>query len=244
MEGVFFMSVKAGHFFKLSFLIAFFLMFSSSSEENVFHDTSGMTGKYRIDRPAPGTKLGVLVYFHGSGSTASYAANFSDLSKIAASFDLAPVALQAPDGAITWAEKGPSSGRIPYAQALLKTEVFGKSPNLDINKTIFVGVSAGATFIAGDFLPSHIKDYRGGAVLLCGGASPIYPIKIATTKKDFKMYAVIHPTDFLFGQTIAGVDFWRNRGLLVKTIQPMVAGHCGFDLNAALREGIGFVLGK
>ena len=238
------MSVKAGHFFKLSFLIAIFLMFSSSSEENVFHDTSGMTGKYRIDRPAPGAKLGVLVYFHGSGSTASYAANFSDLSKIAASFDLAPVALQAPDGAITWAEKGPKSGRIPYAHALLKTEVFGKSPNLDINKTVFVGVSAGATFVAGDFLPSYLKDYGGGAVLLCGGAVPIYPAKSSAGTRDFKMFVAIHPTDFLFGQTIAGVDFWRNRGLLVKTIKPLAGGHCGFDLNAAMLEGIRFVLGR
>ncbi len=238
------MAIKIGHVLKLSCLCWSFLFLSSSAEETVFKDAYGRTGKYRIDRPGSGSRRGVLVYFHGSGATANYAANFAELATIAHRFELTPVALQAPDGAITWAEKGPSSGRISYAQALLKREVFGKSPSLDINKTIFVGVSAGATFVAGDFLPSHIKDYGGGAVLLCGGASPIYPIKIATTKKDFKMYVAIHPTDFLFGQTMMGVDFWRKRGLTVKTIQSAGGGHCGFDLNAAMLEGIGFVLGK
>lgn len=232
------------HAFKISLLSLGLSSAVIASEERTFRDQRGKYGKYTIDRPSSDAKRGALVYFHGSGATKSYAANFSELMQVAQKFDLTPVALQAPDGAITWAEKGPPSGRVPYVQALLKTEVFGKSPNLDINKTIFVGVSAGATFVAGDFLPSYFKDYGGGAVLLCGGASPIYPMKIATSIKDFKMYVAIHPTDFLFGQTIMGVDFWRNRGITVKTIQPAGGGHCGFDLNAAMLEGIGFVLGK
>jgi hypothetical protein len=213
-----------------------------AAEEKSFRDQFGKEGKYTIEIPAKGTKIGVLVYFHGSGATKTYASNFREITGVATAFNLAAVALQAPDGAITWAEKGPPSGRIAYAQELLQKEVFGKSANLEPKKTIFVGVSAGSTFISGDFLPQFIGNYHGGAVLLCGGASPIYPPKLPPSINGFKMFMAIQKTDFLFAQAIAGMDFWQAFGVPIKMSEPPGAGHCAFDLYSAMREGIRFVL--
>lgn len=230
--------------FVVSFVWAVTPFLMSAAEERAFKDSRGKSGKYTIDRQFSNSRSGALIYFHGSGATPRYASNFSELTKVARRFDLTPVALQAPDNAVTWAEKGPQSGRIDYANDLIKSEVFGKSPLIDIKKTIFVGVSAGATFVSGDFLPKYIEDYGGGAVLLCGGAPPIYPARVGSSVKNFRMFAAIHPTDFLFSQTMAGVDFWRSFGLAIKTIQPAGSGHCGFDLWAAMADGIRFLVGK
>jgi hypothetical protein len=229
---------------RLVTLVSSIPLLLGAQQESSFRDSQGKRGNFTVDVRQPVSKSGVLVYFHGSGSTANYAAKFSDLSDIARQFDLTPVALQAPDGAITWAEKDAPSGRIPYAHALLKAEVFGKFPNLDANKSIFVGISAGATFISGDFLPSYINEYGGGAVLLCGGSSPIYQNQLRGKFKNFKMFVAIHPTDFLFSQTVDGVDFWRSFGLTIKSIQPPGKGHCGFDIDKAMKDGISFILGK
>ena len=223
-------------------LVFVFLIFSSSAEERLFEHKGHMKGKFTIDRPPSNSKLGALVFFHGSGASDSYASGFAELSKLARKFKLTAISIQAPNGVITWAEKGPPSGRIQYAQSLLETVAFGKEYDLDPNKTVFVGVSAGSTFIAGDFLPAYIDKYKGGAVLLCGGASPIYPTNLPTSISGFKMFSAIQQTDFLFGQSMAGIDFWRSHGVLVKSIQPKGSGHCGFDIYENMKAGIKFIL--
>lgn len=235
------MAKKNYCFWSILFFAPFLI---SAAEEKTFKDSRGKSGKYTIDRQLISARSGALIYFHGSGATSRYAANFSELRKVARRFDLTPIALQAPDNAVTWAEKGPPSGRIDYANDLLKSEVFGKTPLIDMKRTIFVGVSAGATFVSGDFLPTYLEDYGGGAVLLCGGAPPIYPARVGSSVKNFKMFAAIHPTDFLFSQTMAGVDFWRSFGVAIKTIQPTGSGHCGFDLWTTMADGIRFIVGK
>ena len=223
--------------------VASFFLFCSAAEESSFRDSRGLQGKYMIEKNAATTRQGVLVFFHGSGSTSSYATNFEDLRKIAGDYKLLPIALQAPNGAITWAEQGPESGRVTYVRDLLKREVFDKYPSLDPKATIFVGFSAGSTFISGDFLPAHIQDYGGGAILLCGGAPPQFPRRVASPQGQFKMFVAIQPTDFLFAQTMAGVQFWRGQDLTVKTVKPPGSGHCGFSFNEQLVSGLKFVLG-
>lgn len=224
--------------------VASFFLFCSAAEESSFRDSRGLQGKYMMEKTAANARQGVLVFFHGSGGTNSYAANFEDLRTIAKEFKLLPIALQAPNGAITWAEKGPESGRVPYVRDFLKREVFDKYPSLDPKATIFVGFSAGSTFISGDFLPAYIQDYGGGAILLCGGAPPQFPRRVASPRGQFKMFVAIQPTDFLFTQTMAGVQFWRGQELTVKTVQPPGSGHCAFSVNDQVRSGIKFVLGR
>jgi hypothetical protein len=228
--------------FKILTLISAGLVFSSAAEEKIYRDKSGRQGRFTIDQGVAKPNNGALIFFHGSGATNSYAANFSGLTKIAQKFGLTPVSLQAPDDSISWAEKGPESGRISYAHELLQNEIFGKSLKLNARKVVFVGVSAGATFVAGDLLPAHVEKYQGGAVLLCGGASPIYPTRLPETIKDFRMFFAINHSDFLFTQTLMGINFWQARHIPVKHFEPPEGGHCGFDLERAMSDGIKFIL--
>ena len=213
-------------------------------QENLYKDlVTGKSGKYTIQKPqGGGNRNGYLLFFHGSGNTDGYASVFPTLAKVADEFRLVPVALQAPNSAHTWANaaSGPGNKHEAYVRSFIDKEL--RKGGSD--KIYFVGFSAGSTFLSGDLFPRFISDYRGGAVLLCGGGGPVAlskevfkPLALDVAQR-FPLYFYIQQKDFLFQQTTEGIMYWRQRNATVSYEFPEGGTHCGFDLGDELRKGL------
>lgn len=234
----------------LPYLFAIFLIVADPSQfaraaqnvEKTFKDPkSGKSGKYMIaipDKSVKAKSLGLLVFFHGSGSTASYASGFEGLVRVAGETGLIPLALQAPNGNDTWANHatGPSNQHDIYAKSLIDS-IIPTLPALDSKRVVLVGLSAGSTFLSGDFLPRFIQDYKGAAVLLCGGGGPLSLGQdltrslSRTVSTGMPLAFYIQQKDFLYRQTIQGISYWRSRNATVFVETPADGGHCAFDVN-------------
>jgi len=235
------------------FLLGF--SFSALASEAEFSSAKlDRHGKYTLVLPASplpkNTRL--LAYFHGAGGGPHYTSQLNELTRAATAYKMALILIQAPNGARSWAEPGPGSGlrHVDYVNSLLEEKVYNVYKELSRQRTVFVGWSAGSTFISGDFLPSQVGKYQGGAVLLCGGGPPVLPTLpenslpiLPPTKSGFKIFYYILGGDFLARQTMEGVVYWRNRGLTVSGEHPRGAGHCAFDLDKTLEQGLQYVLG-
>ena len=124
-----------------------------------------------------------------------------------------------------------------------------KDPALDQTRIVFVGFSAGSTFLSGDYLPEKATEYKGGAVMLCGGGPPVTPSSWQVTMlekgfdESFKLYYYIAEDDFLYRQTMEGIYFWKMRRASPILVAPKSGGHCGFDFIKTLELGLTAVLG-
>ena len=237
--------------------ILFLLSFSFSAQANEAEFSSAKFdrhGKYTLILPVSplpkNTRL--LVYFHGAGGGPHYTSQLNELTRAANVYKMALLMIQAPNGTLSWAEPGPGSAlrHVDYVNSLLEEKVYSVHKELSRQRTVFVGWSAGSTFISGDFLPSQVNKFQGGAVLLCGGGPPVLPTLpenslpiLPPTKSGFKIFYYILGGDFLARQTMEGVVYWRNRGLTVSGEHPRGAGHCAFDLDKTLEQGLRYVLG-
>ncbi|MCX6107421.1 MAG: hypothetical protein NTY08_16470 [Proteobacteria bacterium] len=211
-------------------------------------------GKYTLILPASPLPKNtwLLVYFHGAGGGPHYTSQLNELTRAAHVYKMALLMIQAPNGTRSWAEPGPGSElrHVDYVNSLLEEKVYSVHKELSRQRTVFVGWSAGSTFISGDFLPSQVGKYQGGAILLCGGGPPVLPTLpenslpiSAQTKAGFRVFYYIHGGDFLARQTMEGVSYWRDRGLAVSGEHPRGTGHCAFDLSKTLDQGLRYVLG-
>jgi hypothetical protein len=222
------------------------------TEQSFKDPVTGKSGRYTAafePRAAPKSH-GLLLFFHGSGNTQGYASVFDSLATVAAEFKLIPLALQAPNNAVTWPEgpNAPDNRHVEYVKSFLERELFPRHAEIAPDRMILVGFSAGSTFLSGDFLPAFLHRHAGGAVMLCGGGGPVrYPPdvfrKLTTTEaQKFPLYFMIQKKDFLYHQTMEGVGYWKSRQALVHADTPEGGGHCAFDLASALRKGIRRIL--
>lgn len=233
-----------------SSLWVFMLLFSqillaAPSKEYTYNDAAlKKVGKYTLSNPdvqSRPKKPGLLVFFHGSGATQSYATNFDALDAVGKKLGLLAMAVQAPNGWDTWANhaRGPSNQHDRYVKNLLD-KVFPTIPDLNKDKILFVGISAGATFLSGDFLPRFISRYRGGAVLLCGGGGPLSADRSLMSPlqnpRALPLAYYIQQADFLYRQTVQGIAYWKSRKAEVSADTPAGGSHCGFDVNAQLER--------
>ncbi|MBM4251576.1 MAG: alpha/beta fold hydrolase [Deltaproteobacteria bacterium] len=235
------------------------LALALGGEAEFTHDSLHKTGKYRLELPGDkaASKAGasksepwLLVFFHGAGGGGSYDAFLPELKSAATGRNVAVMAVQAPNHSNSWADAfdGPSRRHAAYIADLLKRKVYSEHRQLSPKRTVFIGMSAGATFIGGDLLPDHIKDYQGGAILLCGGAPPRSMSDAAAfqklsdaTAKSFKIYFSINVGDFLAEQAYAGSQYWEWRGLKMKIKDFPGNGHCAFDMKKAVEEGLDYI---
>ncbi|HET9237294.1 MAG TPA: hypothetical protein VFO10_08585 [Oligoflexus sp.] len=222
------------------------------SEQNFKDPVTGKSGLYTAafeSRGAPKSQ-GLLLFFHGSGNTKGYASSFEALERAGREFNLAPVALQAPHNAMTWPEgpNSPDNRHVEYVTSFLEREIAGKHPEINRDRLILVGFSAGSTFLSGDFLPGSIRQLQGGAVLLCGGGGPVrYPPDVfrkltPEESRKFPLHFMIQKKDFLFGQTLQGIGYWKSRQALVHVDTPDEGGHCAFDFGTEMVRGIRKIL--
>ncbi len=220
----------------------------AQAEEKTFQDPKvQLQGRYSFTAPASGSKRGLLVFFHGSGGAASYAQNYAQISSIADRWQLQVLSLQTPGMALSWAEDGAGGKKFAtYVKDLLDEAIFRPYPQLDRKRTAFVGVSAGSTFVMGDFLPQFGSEFAGGAVFLCGGGFPMLAGRpnIGQMSQNFRMHAIIQAGDFLFMQTQGGLAFWQSQGLKASLETLPGTGHCNFDFAAALERGLREIMPK
>ncbi len=221
------MSVFAAHF---------------ATADVVYKDpATAASGRYHIE--AASDDRGILVFIHGSGGAASYKSLLPTLLKITKPYKQAVLMAQVPNDRDTWAEAehGPQFNHAAYLKGLLNTVVKEKHPHLSGKPVTFVGLSAGSTFLSGDFLPIFVNEFpEGSAILLCGGGPPVGRVASVhdRVRTRFAIEVVITTSDFLYDQTMDAVRYWRNRRVATNLTRIPKGGHCGFDLEKQLQAAL------
>ncbi len=152
--------------------------------EQEFTAANGLESSYKINVPADaGAKkpYGLHIHVHGDGG-----GGYADFPNEETRDGLIGVTVKAPNASLTW---GRAAGRThgEYLQDLIQSELV-KKYNVDLERIYFSGVSGGAYFLTGNFIPSYGKGYRTGAFLMCGGEAPRVAFDEPEFLKDFSIY--------------------------------------------------------
>jgi hypothetical protein len=183
---------------------------------------------------------GTMVVLHGSGGAASIKEVAQMLSVSACKHRLRLAIPAAPTRNRNWPfETAAGERQDEYLLELIKKDLPAawQSPSSEALSNIFlVGISAGATFLMGDFYPRHAHLFKGRALALCGGSWPGQEKIVGFNKldKDFPLFVQIGKSDFLFEQVRAGLTKYAQMGLPLQASFTDAPGHCAFDFNAAV----------
>jgi hypothetical protein len=136
-------------------------------QEVAFTDSTGLASSYKINVPADaGQKVyGLHVHLHGDGG-----GGYRDFPNKETRYDLIGVTVKAPNTNLQW---GRTVGRqhALYVNELIQKEVL-KKYNINLDKIYFSGVSGGAYFLMGSFIPEFGANYNSAAMIMCGGEPP------------------------------------------------------------------------
>src|SRR5690606_29495321 len=101
---------------------------------------------------------GLHIHLHGDGG-----GGYRDFPNQATKFDLIGVTVKAPNFNLQW---GRNQGRThaKYLDDLIQNELI-KKYNIDLDKIYFSGVSGGAYFLTGSFIPEFGHNYNSGAFI-------------------------------------------------------------------------------
>jgi hypothetical protein len=210
-----------------------------------------LTAAYALYLPPEAQKaagsFGLVAWFHADGGGAGYADTVRRFGPELARVKLATLAVRAPAGP-NWHDAPDVNG--PFADELIGSMILPKH-GLDRRRVVFAGASGGAVFVSGMFLPRHGAAYRGGAVLLCGGAPSLSKVGRSDTRyfdkpagftRAFKLYFKVQKGDYIHQQSKAGAQYYESLGFDVRFEEPSGGGHCGFDMLPALLDGVRAVL--
>ena len=202
--------------------------------------------KWGAKQPTKSSKRGALFYFHGDGGNGQGA--LGSLSDIVFKYGYHAVAIKTPFSN-SW--QGPidssnDSNPYPNAQAFNKFLLhYIQKYNVDRNKIYFSGVSGGAMFLGGHFIPMYGRNFKGGMILLCGGATSaryndgkavfFNPPEFA---KNFKIFHHISKKDYLFEYAEEGRRDYSRNGHLYNADWTESPGHCGFPIFKVLKKGL------
>ena len=151
--------------------------------EVAFTSSDGVRSSYKIDAPtdAHSKIYGLHIHLHGDGG-----GGYRDFPNRRPAHDLIGVTVKAPNTNLQWGRReGVSHAR--YLQDLIQDELTDKY-NVDLDRIYFSGVSGGAYFLTGSFLPAFGSFYNSGAFILCGGEPPRGNIQNPSFLKRFKIY--------------------------------------------------------
>ncbi|MFZ9520522.1 MAG: hypothetical protein ACO3A4_08600 [Silvanigrellaceae bacterium] len=187
-----------------------------------------------------GRWAGTMVVLHGSGGAAGIAGLAEMMSQSACNHRLRLAVPAAPTRNRNWPfESAIGERQDEYLLGLIKKDIpsaWKNSLASDSPMLVIVGISAGATFLMGDFYPRHAHKLKGRALALCGGAWPSQD-KIVGYKRldaEFPLFVQIGKSDFLFEQVRAGLTKYAHMGLPLQASFTEAPGHCAFDFNAAV----------
>ncbi|MBM3381683.1 MAG: hypothetical protein FJY29_04500 [Betaproteobacteria bacterium] len=191
----------------------------------------------RCAQQNPQKLAGVVVALHGRGGHASTADLAQMFLKFACPRSFAVVAPRAPTKNHNWPfEKMEGEKQDLFLIELIKKTIPKELESKEELKIYLVGVSAGATFLMGDFYPRHGAQLKGVAAALCGGSAPT-TAKIqglSTLEKNFPLFIQMSRKDFLFQQTEQGLKKYAEMGLPLRARLTEEPGHCAFDFADSL----------
>ncbi len=189
---------------------------------------------------APRLRPEFMVVLHGRGGSTSVGSLLESFRPSLCKHNLKGIAPAAPTANANWPFETPSGeGQDQFLLDLIQKdarELLKLSPKKAVGSVLVVGVSAGATFLMGDFYPKHGHQLRGTAIALCGGSWPVNGViqGVKTIEANFPLFVQIGKTDFLFDQVRAGLTKYSELGLPVRARFTDRSGHCAFDFNEAI----------
>ena len=203
---------------------------------------AGLISKTALGRCAANSKSkpeGILVLLHGRGGHTAIEKLVNAFPKFACRRNFAVVAPAAPTANKNW----PFEQKRGEKQDLFLLELIQKNlpQTFSINENTpihLVGISAGATFLMGDFYPRHGFKLKGLAAALCGGSWPTQSEinGFKDIEKHFPLFVQISKQDFLFKQTEAGLKRYMDLGLPLRAKITEEPGHCAFDFEQSLER--------
>lgn len=184
---------------------------------------------------------GLLVVLHGRGGHSQLETLASQFKDLACKKNLALVVPAASSANQNWPfERAGGDKQDLFLIDLIEKKIPAKVKLKKNRLTVFVGISAGATFLMGDFYPRHAQLYNGAAIALCGGSWPTDRRRLGV-KENFVKFPLairISKRDFLFRQSEAGIKAYEERGVPVFKKITDEAGHCAFSLENAAAEAL------
>lgn len=146
--------------------------------------TNGQASSYKANVPADavnGAVYGLHVHVHGDGG-----GGYVDFPNSELRYGLMGVTVKAPNPNLQW---GRAQGvqHAQYLDDLIQNELI-KKYNIDLDRIFFSGVSGGAYFLSGNFIPSFSQKYKTGAFLMCGGEAPRVAFVDNTILKTFRIH--------------------------------------------------------
>lgn len=203
---------------------------------------AGLNSQTALGRCAANSKSkpeGIVVLLHGRGGHTAIEKLVNEFPKFACRRNFAVVAPAAPTANKNW----PFEQKQGEKQDLFLLELLQKNlpQTFSMNEKTpiyLVGISAGATFLMGDFYPRHGFKLKGLAAALCGGSWPTQSeIKgFKNIEQHFPLFVQISKQDFLFKQTEAGLKRYMDLGLPLRAKITEEPGHCAFDFEESLER--------
>lgn len=262
------MAISKRNYFYPFFSLIFFLIFgglnsnlaikaiakevSGTFPTDVLLDGKKISLNYVGNLYRGGTPQAILFHFHGDGGRKGYKGALDPLKKLSSKYKTHVFAVQAPS--FSWQKGFDGMGGkhvYPKAQAFnfFKDYVVEKHHAKNA-KLIFSGISGGANYVGGHFIPIYGKGFQGGMILLCGGATTamfgangqaIFHTTPAFAK-GFRVYQYIVTGDHLFQYANAMKRDYSALGAKVNAIWPKGNGHCAFPIYKKLEEGLDWIL--
>lgn len=224
----------------------------SGLQEVSFDAANGQKSSYKINAPAEadqGKPYGLHIHLHGDGG-----GGYKDFPNKEFRENLIGISVKAPNRGLTW---GRQEGvrHAEYLQDLIQNELL-KKYNVQLERIFFSGVSGGAYFLTGSFIPQFGHHYNSGAFILCGGEAPRVAFAQPDMLKNFRIYwqvtagergditssirQSLSAYDRALTIAIAGdSNFDRKKVQDTETKGP--GGHCEFD-DQSYTTGIQFIL--
>lgn len=152
-------------------------------QEVAFESSNGQASSYKIEAPediGDDKAYGLHIHLHGDGG-----GGYRDFPNQETRYGLMGVTVKAPNQTLQW---GRQEGEVHavFLNELIKD--LTKKYNIDQDKIYFSGVSGGAYFLSGNFIPTFGHLYKSGAFLMCGGEAP----RTEFVKKEFLANFRIH----------------------------------------------------
>lgn len=186
---------------------------------------------------------GLLVVLHGRGghAAAQLSTMATQFKAVACKRNLALVVPEAASANRNWPfERAGGDKQDQFLNELLEKKIPTLVKIKKPHTTFFVGISAGATFLMGDFYPRHAQRYSGAAIALCGGSWPTDTRQLTELGKFKKMPLAIRISekDFLFRQARAGIVAYEKARIPVYKRITSESGHCAFSMDEATEEAL------
>lgn len=191
---------------------------------------------------------GLLFYFHGDGGSQGVRTQLGRLISVAQKNNLVLAGAATPIGNSWYGVIEPKTPKDPFPTAQFFDELIQsifQRHRINRDRVYLTGISGGAVFITGRYLPVYGRDYKGGAVLLCGGSpSDTYEqgFEIYRNPKEFMAYFPLYfyamKGDYLYQQILEGVASYRAAGFSVSSEFPSGGSHCGFSQEEQLGRGL------